>query len=374
MKRAIRYITHKVYIISELHRMPLKIYKYNEMKKIVYLLSIVTLLFSCTNQDVEFDDFAYQTVFFPFQTPVRTVMLGDEVLGDNSIDLEHAFSIGAAFGGAYQNLKDRVLTVELAPELASNITDGSGNELEILPAAYYTATFDKITIPAGSFTGKMRVDLTDAFFADPLTTGLHYVVPVRITDAAGDSVLSGDPVGTVDSPDPRISDHWVTTPKNYVLFGIKYANETHGVYLLRGKKTNTADPQDSFAYSTRFLDDNSQVKLTTKSLTESYMPTLGGTDIESTNAKYSMILTFNKSNKSVIVSQKSASTVTVSGTGKYYSKDDSEAESYNGQKHRTIYLDYTYVDGAKSYHVNDSLVFIDTDMKFEEFQVTVVNP
>ena len=374
MKRAIRYITHKVYIISELHRMPLKIYKYNEMKKIVYLLSIVTLLFSCTNQDIEFDDFAYQTVYFPFQTPVRSLMLGDEVLGDNSIDLEHAFSIGAAFGGAYQNVKDRVLTVELAPELASNITDGSGNKLELLPATYYSATFDKIIIPAGSFTGKMRVDLTDAFFTDPLTVGLRYVIPVKITDAAGDSVLNGQALSGIASPDPRISDHWVTTPKNYVLFGIKYANETHGVYLLRGKKTNTADPQDSFAYSTPYLDDNSQVKLSTKSLTESYMPTLGGNDIESTDAKYSMILTFNKSNNSVTVSQKDETTVTVSGTGKYYSKDDSEAESYNGQKHRTIYLDYTYEDGGNSYQVNDSLVFIDTDMKFEEFQVQVVLP
>ena len=54
---------------------------------------------------------------------------------------------------------------------------------------YYNATFDKITIPAGSFFGKLRVNLTDAFFADPLTTGLHYVIPLRITDAAGDSIL-----------------------------------------------------------------------------------------------------------------------------------------------------------------------------------------
>lgn len=344
------------------------------MKKIVYLLSIVTLLFSCTNQDVKFDDFAYQTVYFPFQTPVRTLMLGDEVLGDNSIDLEHAFSIGATFGGAYENSKDRILTVELAPELASNITDASGNELELLPADYYSATFDKIIIPAGSYDGKMRVDLTDAFFTDSLTIGLHYVIPVRITDAAGDSVLNGQALSGVASPDPRIPDHWATIPKNYVLFGIKYINETHGVYLLRGKKTNTSDPQDVVAYSTRFLDDNLQVKLSTKSLTESYMPTLGGYDIESTDAKYSMKLTFNESNKSVTVSQKNASTVSVSGTGKYYTKDDSEAESYTGKKHRTIYLDYTYEDGGNTYQVNDSLVFIDTDMKFEDFEVKVVNP
>lgn len=341
------------------------------MKKILYLLSIVTLFFSCENQDVEFPDFAYQAVYFPYQTPVRSLMLGDEVIGDNSIDLEHAFSIGASIGGMYANTKDRVLTVQLAPELASNITDADGNALEILPQAYYNATFDKIVIPAGSFFGKMRVNLTDAFFADTLATSLHYVVPVRITDAAGDSVLSGAKVSTVASPDPRISDHWVTTPKNYVLFGIKYINETHGVYLLRGKRTNTENEQDVVTYSARFLDDNDMTKLITKSLKESYMSTVGGTNKEGSNAKYSMKLTFNKDDKSVTVSQKNATSVVVNGTGKYYSRSDALAEGYNGKKHRTIYLDYTYVDGTKTYHANDSLVFVDTDMKFEEFAVKV---
>jgi len=345
------------------------------MKKIFYLFSIAILLFSCTNHDIEFDDFAYQTVYFPYQTPVRSLMLGDEVIGDNSIDLENAFSIGASIGGMYENTKDRVLKVALAPELAANITDASGNPLSLLPANYYRATFDKIIIPAGSFFGKMRVELTDAFFEDPLTTGLRYVLPVKITDAAGDSILSGAKLSSVVSPDPRNPSDWSITPKNYVLFGIKYINPTHGVYLLRGKRTNiTAVPQVSVSYSTRFLDDNDMTKLTTKSLTENYMPTVGGTNKETSNAKYSMLLTFNKANKSVTVSQKNASTVTVTGTGKYFSKNDPGAEGYNGQKHRTIYLDYNYVDGASTYHANDSLVFVDTDMKFEEFAVKVLTP
>jgi hypothetical protein len=344
------------------------------MKKILYLISIASLLFSCSNQDIEFDDFAFQAVYFPYQTPVRSLMLGDEVEGDNSIDLEHAFSIGASFGGAYSNTKDRVLTVQLAPELASKITDATGKALMLLPAGYYNATFDKITIPAGSFFGKMRVNLTDAFFADPLTTSLSYVIPVRITDAAGDSILSGKRISSVVSPDPRIPADWLITPKNYVLFGIKYINPVHGIYLLRGKRINTANASDVVSYSKRFIDDNDMTKLTTKSMTESYMPTIGGTNKEATNAKYSMNLTFDKANKSVKVSQRSTTTVVVNGTGKYFSKADAEAESYNGKKHRTIYLDYTYQDGANSYQVKDSLVFVDTDMKFEEFQVKVVNP
>ncbi len=88
------------------------------MKKILYLLSILSLLYGCENKDVDFPDFSFQAVYFPFQTPIRTIMLGDEEIGDNSIDLEHAFSIGASIGGMYKNIKAREITVEFAPELA----------------------------------------------------------------------------------------------------------------------------------------------------------------------------------------------------------------------------------------------------------------
>jgi hypothetical protein len=166
----------------------------------------------------------------------------------------------------------------------------------------------------------------------------------------------------------------VVPPKDYVLFGIKYINATHGVYLLRGKRVNTEDPQDVVAYSARFLDDNDMTKLRTKSLTENFMPTVGGISKEEADAKYNMLLTFNEADQSVTVSQKDPSTVEVSGTGKFYSRNDPEAESYNGKSHRTIYLDYTYEDGGNTYQAKDSLVFVDTDIKFEESQVTVVDP
>jgi len=342
------------------------------MKKIFYLLGLSLAIYSCSNRDIEFRDYNYQGVFFPYQTPLRTLMLGDEVIGDNTIDREHAFSIGASIGGMYENTKDREVSIELAPELAQNITDGDGNPLEILPSNYYNATFDKLIIPAGSFIGKTRVDLTDAFFEDPLTTGLHYVIPVRMTgtEFATDTILSGKPNSAVESPDPRVAGDWSIVPKDYVLFGIKYINPTHGVYLIRGKRTNVADPQDTYVYTKRFLDDNDMTKLTTKSLTENYMTTIGGA---SGDAKYSMVLTFDEGSGNVTVSQKDENTVEVTGTGTFYSKDDNNAEAYNGEKHRTIYLDYTYKDGETTYQVNDSLVFVDTDIKFEEFQVNVVN-
>lgn len=350
------------------------------MKKIFYLIALIVAVISCKNEDISFDDFEYQTVYFPFQTPVRTIMLGDEVIGDNSIDLEHAFSIGATMGGAYENSKDRVLSIELAPNLASNITVDGGNELMILPSTHYTATLDQITIPKGSFIGKLRVDLTDAFFNDPLATSLNYVLPVRITTAQ-DSILQGlqtDIAKEIEEEtgiptDPRIITEWTTVPKDYVLFGVKYINPTHGVYLLRGKRTDLNDPDPETAdvyYSKQFINQNEMTKLTTNTLTENFMATVGGTNKERSNAKYSMKLTFDGSN-GVTVSQRNDDTVDVSGTGTYVSKDEAGAEGFNDKTHRTIYLDYTYEDNGTTYQVNDSLVFVDTDIRFEEFVVAV---
>ncbi|PQB07721.1 hypothetical protein BST83_11555 [Polaribacter filamentus] len=318
-------------------------------------------------------------MYFPFQTPIRTIMLGDEVIGDNSIDIERAFSIGATMGGAYKNTADIEIDVELASDLALNITDGDDNLLEILPPSYYNATFDKITIPAGSFIGKMRVDLTDAFFADPLTTGLHYVIPVKMTAVKrADSILQGFPAGGVVNPDRRVSSDWLSgqEPKDYVLFGVKYINPTHGAYLYRGRSVNITDPtapKDTISYSTRFLDDNIGIKLSTASLTQSKTDKVagGGRYEERRGEQYSMVLTFDEANNDVTVRSFDGTTDIISGTGIYYSKADQRAESYNGKRHRTIYLDYTFEDRGQSYQVNDSLVFLDTDIKFEKFSVKV---
>jgi len=340
------------------------------MKKIFFLLSILILVGACSNQDIGFDDFEFQAVYFPYQTPVRTLMLGDEVVGDNTIDREHAFSIGAAIGGMYVNEMDREVTVEYAPELAQDILDeNTGDTLALMPPEYYTLTSDRITIPEGSFFGKMRVELKDAFFEDPDAIRLKYVIPLVITDALGDSILSGKGKATIDTLDRRVGGHWDIEPKDYTLFAVNYINPLHGVYLLRGQSINTtAVPNDTVFYSERFLDDNDMVALGTQSMDQVRMPTVGGVN---KGGIYSMMLTFDEDAQTVAVSQYDASSVLVSGTGTYYTKDDDEAESYTDFKHRTIYLDYTFEDGGDTYQVNDSLVFIDTGIKFREYKLNV---
>lgn len=348
------------------------------MKKIISLLFAGILLCSCTNRDIEFEDYDYTTVYFPFQMPIRTLILGDESVGDNSIDLEQAFTIGLTLGGVYENKKNRVVTIAYAPELAENIINtGSGDTLMLLPETYYDADFLNeaqldVTIPTGEFSGKTRIQLNDAFFQDPLSADFHYVIPLRITNAVSDSVLSGEVASGVllDTADVRKPDHWKTLPKDYTMFGIRYINAAHGYYLYRGRRLNLTT-NDTTTYAERFLIDNVATLLSTTSLTENIMGHAAGM---ATDETFRMKLDFDHDNQNVVVTRADTATADVSGTGIYYTKEDSESESYNGNKHRTIYLDYIYNDGADDYQVNDSLVFIDTDVTFEEFAVTVFEP
>ncbi len=54
------------------------------MKKIFLILTLAIGLFSCKNFDIDHPDFNYTSGFFPYQFPVRTLVLGDYiVVGDN---------------------------------------------------------------------------------------------------------------------------------------------------------------------------------------------------------------------------------------------------------------------------------------------------
>ncbi|MGE8299191.1 MAG: adhesin, partial [Sphingobacterium paramultivorum] len=75
------------------------------MKKInlLYAMALVSLA-SCKNNDWEFPDFEFQSVYFAYQTPVRTVTLGEDIF-DNSLDNQHKVKVMATTGGVYNNAK-----------------------------------------------------------------------------------------------------------------------------------------------------------------------------------------------------------------------------------------------------------------------------
>ncbi len=135
------------------------------MKKILLIVLVTIGLMSCHNFDIEHPDFDYTSGFFPYQFPVRTLVLGDYIY-DNANDNAHKFVISVAMGGVYENTQDREFEFEVDESLCNNVLfNTDGDTVHVMPSNYYTLSSDnKMVIPEGKMNGGVEVQLTDAFF------------------------------------------------------------------------------------------------------------------------------------------------------------------------------------------------------------------
>lgn len=337
------------------------------MKKILILLLITVTFVSCKNQDWEFDDFDYTTTYFSFQYPVRTLVLGDYNF-DNTNDNNHRFVISAAMGGAYNNNSDRVVSFVIDPTLVDKLYTGA-TKLKILPQNYYTLSDnEKIIIPKGSFTGGITVQLTDDFFSDTLAVATNYVIPLRIISSTTDSVLRGLPATGVTSPDPRIAGNWIKVPKDFTLFGIKFVNEYHGKYLLRGrdivKRGSDNAILDTIVFRRQYVEQDEIVMLSTSGK-KTIAYTNSVRNKKKSPGKFNVTITFDGENNCTI---KHANGFVVNGNGKFVKN----ADQWGGEKRHALYLSYTIVaPGDSVHHVNDTLVFRDKAVAIQEFSPTI---
>src|SRR5690554_5628920 len=207
------------------------------MKRILLIAlisALVTGMFtSCENGDWEFPDYEYSAVYFAYQSPVRTVVLGEDVY-DTSLDNEHKVQIMATMGGVYSNNSDVSIDFEVDETLVDNmIFSESGDDILAMPSNYYSLLSDKITIKKGSVIGGVTVQLTEAFFNDPLALSTNYVIPVVMTNVVNaDSILSGTPI--VADPKRGFAEDWDIQPKDYIMYAVKYINKYDANYLRRG--------------------------------------------------------------------------------------------------------------------------------------------
>lgn len=350
--------------------------------KLIYILALVLLSFGCENQENEFGDFTEQNVYFPIQYPVRTISLQEDSRIDNSIDLEKAFSIGVAIGGIRENTKNRRISIALAPELLEEAyltydADDPANNVPVmeLPSNYYTLETTEVTIPAGSFSGTVRVQLTDAFFEDPNALSVNYVIPLVITDADDDvGVLTGTLASGFEGvPDRRNPDHWATgqTPKDFTMFAVKFINKYHGTYLHKGID-ETLDGSggsvvSSDVYNTPFIIDNILTACSTTNLNSVEVDRLA----RNTGNQFKMNLTIDGNDNVTISSVMDGHNV--SGTGSFVSRDSNDADTWGGESRKTFFLDYEYdVDGV-FHRVKDTLVFRNDELKFEEFSIELAD-
>jgi hypothetical protein len=213
----------------------------------------------------------------------------------------------------------------------------------------------------------IEVQLSDAFLDDPLSWGNHYVIPLRITATSADSLLSGKSALPPDSvPDPRIAGNWEVTPKDFVLYGIKYVNPYHGTYLHRGRDIiydPDNNPVDTNIYRQIYVVDDELWNLSTRGM--DVLHTNGIANFRGGNNR--MELTISGSGE-IRVDSIPGSAFLPTGTGTYV-KGGGE---WGGKPRDVIYLSYSFTGGGTLTHrVNDTLVFRNRGIKFETFTPVV---
>jgi len=339
------------------------------MKKLILILALFTWLVACENWKQDFADYKFTAVYFPYQYPVRTLVLGDDIY-DNANDNNHKFLISAAFGGVYENNRDRIINLALDPALCNKVRFGvtAKDTIRLMPASYYTlSSASSLTIPTGKFYGSVEVQLTDAFFDDPRAIGLNYVIPMRITGTSDvDSVLSGSP--SKASPDPRIAGDWNITPKDFTMFAVKFVNPWHGHYLHRGvtvtKEVATNTVTDTQIQHQKTIEkDEVWTVLTTGKNQVTYSGILRSTQL---SGALKMSLNFDASNNCTITDAGSA--VPVSGSGKFVKDGD----SWGYKKRNVIYLTYTATDGIHSLTATDTLVVRDRGIVLQTYTPVIL--
>ncbi|MBR1576099.1 MAG: DUF1735 domain-containing protein [Bacteroidales bacterium] len=306
-------------------------------KKILTLAAAALALVACHNFNTDFPDYTYTTGYFPYQFPVRTLILGNDMY-PNDNDNAGRFVISAGMGGVYQNKVDRVINFKVDESLCQGVTFANGDPIKALPSSYYTLSNDsQITIPKGEYNGGITVQLTEAFFNDPDAIKNTYVVPLVMTGTNDlDSLLVG--LAEVPSADRRFSSEWSIAPKDFTMFGIKFITELHGNWFHYGSAAITKKDGTTETVEYKVPDDfnhdvtgNEHVMLTTTGRhTSTLTQALKGSAMSLTPT-----IVFTHNGENVTLSAPEGADYTVSGSGTY-KLDTSDA--YNRWSNKDRYV------------------------------------
>lgn len=335
-------------------------------KTYILLLLVAGLLASCSNQDKDFPDFDYQSVYFANPYYVRTIELGDDMSFDTSLDNEHKMKIMAFMGGVYKNNKNRVIDFKVSESLCDNLYFSDGGQIIPMPTSYYKLSSNQIVIPSGTTMGGVEVELADEFFEDPGSLMNTYAIPLIMTDVQGaDTILRGAP--QVENPDRCIDAHWTVKPQDFVICVVKFVNPWHANYLRRGvDRITSGEGIVTNIRHQKYVEQDEEVSITTNSLTKATLP-LTIKDNDGKDVHFNVLMDFNDDGTCIVSA--STDTYEVTGSGMFVSKG--EKNSIGGKDRDALYLDYqvNFTNLNVQYVTKDTLVVRDRGIVPEYFTV-----
>lgn len=324
--------------------------RYNKM--VAVLLGLLASFTACENGDQSFDDYeGGTTAYFAYQSPVRTIVLGDDEY-DTTLDKEHKCKIKATFGGSYNGSNGSV-TVAIDNSLCDHLTFADGTPVKAMPADYFKLSTTTLNFN-GKMAGETEVQLTDAFFNDPDAVKNTYVIPLVMTDQKGFGKIAAGTLKEGANGSRTNAAIWDVTPQDYVLYCVKFQNKYSGYWL-----TNHTTSTDN-------IEKASVVQITTKSLNSSVY------SVEfqegSTIHKADLLLTFDESGKCTISSLTEG--VTATGNGSWA---DDGILSWGNKKRDLMELNAEIDFGGVKKSLNEKLVWQRSGVKVEEFSYTYNN-
>ena len=307
------------------------------IKMVAALLALMASFTACENGDQAFDDYeGGTTAYFAYQSPVRTIVLGDDEY-DTTLDKAHKLKILATFGGSY-NGRNATVNVAVDNSLCDNLTFADGTPVKAMPKEYY-----QLSTTAFNFNGGMQggteVQLTDDFFKDPDAVKNTYVIPLVMQNQTGFDRIATGTLKEGKTGSRTNASIWETAPRDYVMYCVKYQNKYSGWWL-----TNHNTSTDN-------IEKASQVQITTRTLNSSVYTVefQEGSKI----FKADLLLTFDDKENCTITSLTDG--VKATGSGSWA---DNGIHSWNNKDRDLMELnaEITFAGGVKK-SLNEKLVW-----------------
>jgi hypothetical protein len=299
-------------------------------KKLVLSLFLMAALSSCYKDYIE--DFDYTSIYFPYQTNVRTFVVGEGM----------TIEVGAALAGVRDNTRDRLVNFTMdskliTGEILETMKNGTNHvkagvaavkELRMLPSNYFSiSSNNQMIIQKGTYSGTVKIKADSAaFLSDPATLNANYVLPFYINSADADSVAMD---------------------KRYAVIGLKYENMLFGNYW-HGGVTTVKDSTGKVIKTTNYYTTIPSPEVKIMNLSTVAPNALVTNLISDQKGSFKITLDGTK----ITVSQASGSKVVVLPDGE---------STFNRPKllqERKLFLKYKYAnaDGTTSY-ATDTLTF-----------------